>query len=69
MRWIRFIAILLSAAFTSGEITRSVVHQKRERQFGPGGGTQDIAMWGSFITLGCGVLAGVSWICVYAFGH
>jgi hypothetical protein len=33
------------------EILRSVVHTRRERQFGIGG-TQDIAMWGTFAMLG-----------------
>lgn len=60
-------AIVFTAAFVAGsvvtEITRSIVHPRRERQNGLGG-TQDIAMWGTLISLACGVMAAVCW-CVW----
>jgi hypothetical protein len=57
-------AILATATFVAGpvviEILRSIVHARREKRDGLGG-TQDIAMWGSFTMLGCGILAAVCW--------
>lgn len=57
-------AIVFTAAFMAGpvviEVVRSVVHTRRERREGIGG-TQDIAMWGTFISLGCALLAAVCW--------
>jgi hypothetical protein len=40
------------------EILRSIVHRRRERLYGIGG-TQDIAMWGTFIGLACFIGAGI----------
>ena len=57
-------AILFTTAFLAApvviEVLRSVVHIRRERRY-EFAGTQDIAMWGTFIMLGCGILAAVSW--------
>ena len=57
-------AIVFSVAFVMCpipiEFLRSIVHARRERQRGLGG-TQDIAMWGTFLMLGCGILAAVCW--------
>lgn len=39
-------------------ITRSIVHQRRERRNGIGG-TQDIAMWGTLIALSSILCTGV----------
>ena len=46
------------ATMIGTEIVRSVVHRRRERRDGLGG-TQDIAMWGTFIGLACFVGAGI----------
>ena len=40
------------------EILRSIIHRRRERRDGFGG-TQDIAMWGTFISLACFLGAGL----------
>lgn len=64
-------AIAFTAAFMAApvviEVTRSVVHARRERRDGLGG-TQDIAMWGTFAALGCGVSAVVCWSAWVALG-
>ncbi|NJR32799.1 MAG: hypothetical protein HC778_08355 [Chamaesiphon sp. CSU_1_12] len=46
------------ATMIGTEIVRGVVHRRRERLHGIGG-TQDIAMWGTFLTLACFVGAGI----------
>ena len=46
------------ATMIGTEIVRSVVHRRRERRDGLGG-TQDIAMWGTFIGLACFIGAGI----------
>jgi hypothetical protein len=46
------------ATMIGTEIVRSVVHRRRERRDGIGG-TQDIALWGTFIGLACFVGAGI----------
>ena len=55
-------AIVLSAlgiaVMFGTEIIRSIVHRRRERLQGIGG-TQDIAMWGTFIGLACFVGAAI----------
>jgi hypothetical protein len=51
------------ATMIGTEIVRSVVHRRRERRNGFGG-TQDIAMWGTFIGLACFVgacICGLLW--------
>ena len=62
-------AIVFSVAFVVApvviEILRSVIHARRERRNGLGG-TQDIAMWGTFTALACGVLAAICWGMWYA---
>jgi hypothetical protein len=40
------------------EILRSVIHRRRERRDGLGG-TQDIAMWGTFIGWACFIGAAI----------
>ena len=53
------ILIVMGVATMIGtEIVRSVVHRRRERRDGLGG-TQDIAMWGTFIGLACFIGAGI----------
>jgi hypothetical protein len=52
------LAVLGIAVMFGTEILRSVVHRRREQRDGLGG-TQDIAMWGTFIGLACFVGAGV----------
>ena len=50
------------------EVVRSIVHRHREKRYGMGGGTQDIAMWGSFIAcllLVLGAISGV--LCWFGF--
>ena len=55
-------AIILTAlgvaAIIGMEILRSVVHRRRERTQGIGG-TQDIAMWGTFLGLAFFIGAGI----------
>jgi hypothetical protein len=46
------------ATMIGTEIVRSVVHRRRERRDGLGG-TQDIAIWGTFIGLACFIGAGI----------
>ena len=46
------------ATMIGTEVIRSVVHRRRERRDGLGG-TQDIAMWGTFIGLACLIGAGI----------
>ena len=62
-------AIVFTAAFAIGplaiNILRSVVHRRRHRRDGLGG-TQDIAMWGTFTMLAFGVLAAICWSVWYA---
>lgn len=62
-------AIVFTAGFMVApvviEVARSIVHARRERRDGLGG-TQDIAMWGTFAMLGCGVLAAGCWGLWYA---
>lgn len=57
-------ALTFTAARMAGpvviEITRCIVHARRVERDGLGG-TQDLAMWGTFISLGRGVLAAVGW--------
>lgn len=49
----------LGVATTIGtEILRSVVHRRR-KQRDELGGTQDIAMWGTFVGLACLIGAGI----------
>ena len=53
------VLIVMGVATMIGtEIVRSVVHRRRERRDGLGG-TQDIAMFGTFIGLACFVGAGI----------
>ena len=40
------------ATLIGTEVVRSLVHRRRERVHGIGG-TQDIALWGTLIALGC----------------
>ncbi|MCE9532504.1 MAG: hypothetical protein K8T89_15490 [Planctomycetes bacterium] len=57
-------AILFTALFVASPIVieeiRYIVHVRRERRNGLGG-TQDIAMWGTFVMFGFGILAVVCW--------
>ena len=53
-----FVALVILSPIVT-EILRSIVHRRRERREGIGG-TQDIAMWGTFVGLGCIVGAGLS---------
>ena len=46
------------AAVVGTEVLRSVVHRRRQRREGIGG-TQDIAMWGTFIALALFIGAGI----------
>jgi hypothetical protein len=46
------------ATMIGTEIVRGVVHHRRERLCKISG-TQDIAMWGTFLTLACFVGAGI----------
>jgi hypothetical protein len=46
------------------EVLRRIVHNRRERREGIGG-TQDIAMWGTFSVFGCFLLAALFWITYY----
>lgn len=61
-------AVILSVATALApiviEVSRAVV-QRRRRQLGGIGGTQDVAMAGTFIGLGCAVLAAVCWAIWY----
>jgi hypothetical protein len=57
-------AIVLSVAFVACpipiEVVRRIMHARRERQRGLGG-TQDVAVCGTLIMLGCGILAAICW--------
>ncbi|HEY6228521.1 MAG TPA: hypothetical protein VI282_15490 [Verrucomicrobiae bacterium] len=62
------ILIALGVATMIGtEIVRSVVHRRREQRDGVGG-TQDIAMWGTFIGVACFIGAGICGL-LKAIGH
>ena len=56
--------IAFTIAFLAGglltEILRVAVHRRRLMRDGVGG-SQDIALVGSIATIGCGVMAGISW--------
>ena len=52
------LAALGMAAIIGTEVLRSVIHRKREQAQGIGG-TQDIAMWGTFVGLALFVGAGI----------
>jgi len=47
--WIVF-AICSFVSMIVTEIIRSIVHRRREKRYGLGG-TQDIAMWGTLVTI------------------
>jgi hypothetical protein len=49
------------------EILRSVVHRRREQTQGIGG-TQDIAMWGTFLSLAFFISAGICGL-LWIFKH
>lgn len=51
-------AVLGIAVMIGTEFSRGIVHRRRERRHGIGG-TQDIAMWGTFIGLACFIAAGI----------
>jgi hypothetical protein len=51
------------AAIIATTIVRAIVHRRRELRDGIGG-TQDIAMWGTFIGLACfvgAIICGILW--------
>ena len=52
------LTVLGIAVMVGTEILRSVVHRRRERLQGIGG-TQDIAMWGTFIGFALFIGAGI----------
>ena len=55
---------LAFAVMVGMEILGSIVHRRRERLYGIGG-TQDIAMWGTFIVLALYIgaaISGLIWI-------
>ena len=53
-----------TAVLVAIEFIRSAVHRHRERRYGIGG-TQDVAMWGTFITIAlwfCAAACAVIWL-------
>lgn len=66
---IKTAAIIFTTAFAVApvliELLRYFVHNHRERRDGVAG-AQDIAIWGTFVAIGCGVLAVVCWGVCYA---
>jgi hypothetical protein len=56
------------AVIVGTEVVRSVVHRRRERIHGPGGGTQDILLWGMFFTMAWFIAAGVCGL-LWIFDH
>ncbi len=52
------ILMAMGVAMIGTEIVRGVVHRRRQQLSGIGG-TQDIAMWGTFLALACFVGAGI----------
>lgn len=55
------VLIAIGAATMLGtELVRSLVHRRRARR--GGGGTQDVARWGTFLSLACFVAAALCWL-------